>query len=275
MNLLKTIPIILYLCLENLLILPCHAQGDVSGTVGTGGACKGSQISTNNVQNCQCDTSQRPPCKSCDLKSCASHTHSGLDTCYVGCTDANRLCDSCYLWFDQLCVCLQTGCPTRKSTSTNSEWVLMNGKLGLLVTTTELMPGIRELWVEDPWTWGQEKWKRGSEALAINSVRTRSQEQIHMHICSVNDDAQKWLTNLDHTKYQTMTKIPGRDWQCRVGQQPGDSVHDMTDLTQRALFSGSWCPDFIGAAVIVDNKDRIWACLTTDEKDTTEFVFCH
>jgi CDP-diacylglycerol pyrophosphatase len=145
-----------------------------------------------------------------------------------------------------------------------------------LITATQLIPGIRELYVEDPWTWGQQLWKPGKGALAINSVRTRSQEQIHMHICRAHDETQKFLGQLDFTQYlKAMTEVTEKKWMCQAGETGATSMDGMVAKVQGQLANDRWCPDFIGAAMIADSKGRIWACVTTEESETTEFSFCY
>ncbi|KAJ6120328.1 hypothetical protein N7523_004608 [Penicillium sp. IBT 18751x] len=256
---LKGVHLILYVYLEQLFTGLCFAQDNATGTAGLGGACQGNEITARQVSHCQCPI----------------YSHSQLEKCGVGCTDDNKACNSCYIWFEQLCKCLQDGaavCPQRPSTSAGAYWVLMSS--GSLMTTTQLIPGIRELSIEDPWEWGQQLYARGSQALAINSARTRSQEQIHMHICPINQATQTYLDNLDHTNYQSLTKIPGKPWYCRANQNKGQPISGVTADTQSRLASGQVCVDYVGAAVIVDSRDRTWACVTYDE-DTTEYVFCH
>ncbi|KAJ5677361.1 uncharacterized protein N7477_002994 [Penicillium maclennaniae] len=280
MNLIKGFHIILYLYLEQLFTGLCFAQNNATGTAGLGGACKGNEITTRQVSHCQCQLTVGTQCKNCDLSqdcpnSGSIYSHSQLEKCGVGCTDDNNACNSCYIWFEQLCKCLQDGaavCPQSPSTSAGAYWVLMSS--GSLMTTTQLIPGIRELSIEDPWEWGQQLYTRGSQALAINSARTRSQEQIHMHICSINQAAQTYLDNLDHTNYQSLTKIPGKPWYCRANQNKGQPISGVTADTQNRLASGQVCVDYVGAAVIVDSRDRTWACVTYDDS-TTEYVFCH
>ena len=279
MNLIKSFHIILYLYLEQLLTGLCFAQVNSTGTPLLGGPCKGSEITSRQVGHCQCTSGKSTQCKNCGLssdcpKEIGIHSHSQLEKCYMGCTDDNQECDSCFLWFVELCQCLQDGpgvCPQRQSTTAGAYWVLMSA--GRLMTTTELMPGILNLPTEDPWEWGQQLWQRGAQALAINSVVTRSQEQIHMHICPVDSGAQEYLAFLDPTKYLAMTKIPGMPWLCRASTQTGQSITGVTADT-RAQIANAQCADYLGTAVIVDSKDRTWACVTYDAVDATEHIFC-
>lgn len=94
-----------------------------------------------------------------------------------------------------------------------------------------------------------------------------------MHLCPVNGSAQDYLAYLDPTKYQSMTKIPGAPWLCRAAPNTGQSISGVTSDTL-AQIGRAGCPDGVGAAVIVDTKDRTWACVTYDPNEATEYVFC-
>ncbi|KAJ6119537.1 hypothetical protein N7523_003817 [Penicillium sp. IBT 18751x] len=266
----------LFLGLSQVFIDPCSAQDNATASAGTAGQdCKSAWIQGIDVGSCNCVSGTSSTCKPCALGQCgqtalSSSSHLNPKACGQGCVDANMDCDSCYIWFDQVCTCVKAGtCKTSWTpTSTNPAWVLLPA--GDLISTTQLMPGILELNSDEPWQFGQSQYSRKSQALAINSVFRRTQEQIHVHVCPANTMTQGVLDNLNPANFQKMSQVNGYPWLCRAAAFP---IKDVTYDIQAQIKNPMFCKDYIGAAVVDDNKGRTWACVTTDAQGT-QAIFC-
>jgi hypothetical protein len=200
------------------------------------------------------------------------HSVSKLKACDQGCIDANQPCDNCFLWFNSLCKCQKNGnCPTFTS---NPEWVKIAS--GKLISTTQKTPGILELQSEAPWQYGQSDLDRQNKALTINSVKTRTEEQIHVHVCPVKEVVQRILASQNYAKFPKLAPIMlpvPEPWLCKVNPKKGQDISGVTADLQAEIKKAK-CKDFIGAAVVVDSNDRTWACVTTDDQPT-QYTFCH
>jgi len=153
-----------------------------------------------------------------------------------------------------------------------------------LITTTQLLPGILELSQahnpEAGWTLGQDTYKRDQQGLAINSVQSRSEEQIHIHVCPIGTTAQTLRDTLSHRKYSdyvTLADVPTvPDVQCRVAPQRGIPISGVAQTIKDFLAKPSVaaCDSYVGAGVITDNNDYTWMCIST-ARGAAEYVFCH
>jgi hypothetical protein len=122
---------------------------------------------------------------------------------------------------------------------------------------------------EDPWTFGQSLQR---EALALNSVQSRDEEQIHIHVCTGNSGVKNRLSGLDPEDYKTLREVPKTSWKCRVNPKVGGTINGVTaDIRTEIHFAS--CKEEVGAAVIVDNNDRSWMCIT-EEWGAIEHTFC-
>jgi hypothetical protein len=168
-------------------------------------------------------------------------------------------------------------CPKFTSATGASTWVKIAS--GKLITTTEHTPGILELHSEAPWEWGQSTLDRQNKALAINSVKTRTQEQIHVHDCPVKEIAQRILASQNYDNFKTIAAInmpvatDPNPWRCKVNPNQGQPIDRVTADLQAEIGKSS-CKNYIGAAVVVDSNDRTWECVTTDDQPT-QYTFCH
>ncbi|KAJ5167460.1 uncharacterized protein N7482_006241 [Penicillium canariense] len=189
--------------------------------------------------------------------------------CNEGCTEANWGCDSCYLWFDSVCNCVRTG-----NCDSSGPWIRLNDEL---LSTTQRVAGILNLNSEEPWRWGQTLYKRATQALALNSVRTRKQEQIHFHICDGKlqpGDPKFVLGALNYANHKSLAPVPGHPhWMCRVQSTAGADIDDVTADIKTQTVKGGACSDLVGAAVLTDSHDRTWVCLTTGF-ESAQGAFC-
>lgn len=123
-----------------------------------------------------------------------------------------------------------------------------------------------DITTEEPWDWGQTL-AHPSKALVINSVKTRKQEQIHMHICPVRTGKpagiRKFLGGLPTSEYATLTQVKDReDWWCRVQKNPNTPITGVLGNIQ-SMAQQPGCKDLIGAAVLTGINDYKWVCITT------------
>jgi hypothetical protein len=167
---------------------------------------------------------------------------------------------------------------------------------GDLMTTTELIPGILELQnANDPdggFRFGQDTlrnghpkqtYSRGTGTLSMNSVVTRSEEQVHIHLCDkpsskIRDILDtKWrgaygsLASVDLSSLGTANTAMS----CRVSPTKGADVNVARDIMQYQanIQQGSCDLYFMGAAVITDSNDYSWSCITTGRR-AAEQLFC-
>ncbi|KAJ5747532.1 uncharacterized protein N7511_009228 [Penicillium nucicola] len=281
---LNSISISLYIGLSTLVL----ELGSAQTTDTPGGLippCTTAQIEKGGVTNCACvagkDKGEQPgdKCNKCDIGLCnktPQQSVSRLSACYQGCTDANHPCNSCFIWFKSVCECQQNGnCASFLSAKGDSTWIKIAHDR--LITTTTHTPGILELHSEAPWQFGQSGLVRDSKALTINSVSTRTQEQIHIHDCPVLDDPKKLLAKQNYADFDNIAPIkhmPGPDpWQCKVNSNKGQDIDRVTTDLQNFIAKHPDCTHNIGAAVVVDSNDRTWMCITTDA-DPTQYTFC-
>lgn len=238
------------------------------------------------------------------------------NTCDKGCgSDDNRNCKSCYIWFSALCQCLKDG-PNRCPVSNHQNppvppyWVQLNAGLA---TTTQRIPDILDLQLhtslrETGWNFGQEQWKKSGQALAVNSVHSKTEDQVHMHICPSNDFMRLFLSRLSSdtdcvSKYKSLqpvivggagsVQVEGPGSQLCVNPKTGSTLTPYTMYCrtpgQTSIDGASiardidnvlndpqktQCADYVGAAVVVDNHDYTWLCVTNDHLDT-EHRFCY
>ncbi|CAG7916576.1 unnamed protein product [Penicillium olsonii] len=227
-----------------------------------------------------------------------------LSQCYSGCVEPNSECNGCYIWFSSLCRCLQafqSGSQTDCIASPvigqgapqphqSPSWVVLGS--GNLITTTQLIPGILQLQtaadIDGGFRLGQDtinaQQARDSLALAMNSVSTRSEEQIHIHLCdSTNSGIRGILDQLDRNKYRTSQSVPlaalhksNSAMNCRVSPNSGVDINMGRDVVEwlKQYQGSNDCAQYdVGAGVITDSSDYTWACVTTGHR-AAENLFC-
>ncbi|KFZ23391.1 hypothetical protein V502_02133 [Pseudogymnoascus sp. VKM F-4520 (FW-2644)] len=176
--------------------------------------------------------------------------------------------------------------------------MLLNSRT--LITTTQQVRGILELdQVKDSdggFRLGQQvfqqniKFDRATGALALNSVATRNEEQIHIHVCGIGIKTSKLrilLSKLKPTDYNTLKPvtlsppdfITGSAMSCRISPTPGaiiDVARDINNYLQSTVAKAPQSCDqyYVGAGVITDTNDHSWACVTTGTRSAEE-LFCH
>ncbi|EHK26486.1 uncharacterized protein TRIVIDRAFT_63787 [Trichoderma virens Gv29-8] len=246
------------------------------------------------VSGCTCE----PHSSKCDKTGCmtckANIENRHTKHCAVGCTDDDKECQGCGLWFSTLCNCLKYQDCKHTGTITphgDSIFVLTNNG-EQLITTTDLLPGILEARnatrYEPGWRFAQEHYNRANQALALNSVRSRTHEQFHIHVCNrPNSTDPRILDILDnipksqHIYGKDLKKVGNHDdLYCRTiekGQTP--IVYDFVTAIDAILDDktlnevGKICHGFAGAGIIQDSHGNVWACVTGNREGPL-FRFC-
>lgn len=297
-----------YSVVLSLLIAPVWAQN----------LCTSDDIAKMDVSSCTCPSDFPSPASAliCNGNSidcpitCSSSPPSPiipraqLSQCYSGCISPNSRCNGCYIWFSSLCRCIQafqagshTDCiaspvigqgPPLPQQSPS--WVVLGS--GNLITTTQLIPGILQLQtandIDGGFRLGQDtinsQQARDSLALAMNSVSTRSEEQIHIHLCdSTKTGLTDILNQLDRNLYRTSKPVPlgalhkpTAAMNCRVSPNSGVDINMGRDIVEwLSQFHGpADCAQYnVGAGVITDSSDYTWACVVTGHS-AAESLFC-
>lgn len=221
--------------------------------------------------------------------------NTSLGPCFY---DDNASCNSCYLWFHNLCSCIQkllytpgsTNCKNSTALKTNNPvWMLLEDQR--LITTTLPLSGIEKLQDAGPhadagWSFAQTKYKRGTQALAMNSMASRTEEQIHIHVCDIKDrpcypsfrtrEILSCLSNdtASRAEYKNMKPVPLMlgDTKCKVADHKGDNIDIVGDIELEIRKKD--CKLNTGAGIITDSNNFTWACLT-DSTMAAEYIFCN
>ncbi|KAJ5726642.1 uncharacterized protein N7483_007999 [Penicillium malachiteum] len=272
--------------------------------------CTSSDIANMNVLNCACPSDFPPLPMACkaNSKACTQTCKGGsvtsiaeLDVCGAGCVDANNECNGCYIWFSGLCNCLQqiqeqkqTSCISSSNLTPGQKTppVWMINAAHDLMTTTYLIPGILQLHqIPDYWVGfnlaQNTVRKSGANAgtLAINSVTSRTEEQIHIHLCSNgNQNVRNVLNGLDPANYKALATVdlskamPGSAMQCRIASQKDANIDQGGDiLSYLQKLDKDQGPDncaqyHVGSGYMVDKNGFSWSCITTS--GSAEKIFC-
>ncbi|KAJ5622905.1 hypothetical protein N7490_011510 [Penicillium lividum] len=225
-----------------------------------------------------------------DPAGCGKDSPTGiyLDSCTTDCTaDANKDCEACGIWLNSVCYCLKTG-NCRQSSSSGSFWVQIgsallttNVAIDNIVTLQKSHAGLAQI----GWDFGQMYYDASTQGLAINPVHSITQDQIHMHVCNKNAAMSNFLATTGSTAqggisyYSSLTPItlPGsfqRDKQpstmwCQAFQHPVTHIggDDVSAAINKVLAMSSVCNYNVAAAVISDDNDYTWACVTADRDD--------
>lgn len=263
-----------------------------SNTIGQS-TCDTTNISNNQVVQCVCaDTFSEAGCHACTDPQCPTASiKAQLQSC-KGCTDVDINCGrACNLYFSALCNCLKG---TAHNCENSGKWWLENSHF--LITTIDQVAGILQLGSDNGgWQFGQtllaggvsqggSTFKRDVGTLAVNSVNTRDQEQIHIHVCNnPGSKLRSYLSSATRGQYQTLTQIPdditgafpkGTVF-CQASQAKGASNMDVARITTDYVNSlHTACEkDNVGAGLITDNNDYSWVCITTGSH-AAEQLFC-
>ncbi|OJJ96313.1 hypothetical protein ASPACDRAFT_63758 [Aspergillus aculeatus ATCC 16872] len=226
-------------------------------------------------------------------------TQLHLNDCAHHClADTNHVCSSCGVWFHSLCTCLQTGTCVQQYPNPApgaAYWVKTPG--GDLATVTVPVADILALEAEHPklaeegWDFGQSSAlavsNPATQALVINSVHSITHNQIHMHLCPLNRDMQRLLTQLVTPKTplsQFKSRQPvrltpqfgGQLMYCQAAQSKNQPIPGriMSENIKAVRDDKSLCDYEVGAAVMRDSNGITWGCVTADHLSTEYKRFC-
>ncbi|OQD86161.1 hypothetical protein PENANT_c008G01801 [Penicillium antarcticum] len=209
-----------------------------------------------------------------------------LADCMSDCTSVqNKDCDACGIWLHSLCVCQQNASFCAWENSQGESWVKLAGQN--LATTNEPIHNILALQTHPSlaitgWDFGQQISDPSSQGLAINPVRTVTQDQIHMHICSINPAMRTFLTSKSTSALSTYSTLQPIQLTPQFKQPRGsDTMWCLASQTKNSPISGNAiygainsvlqmhgiCNYYVGAAVVRDGNGYTWGCVTADSGD--------
>lgn len=248
--------------------------------------CTVADILSQQLGNCRCGGGHNHCTTQCPagppFPGCSStYSQSYLNDCPSACgSDQNQPCDGCWIWFNALCSCLQNAGSCLTSKTNPPYWVLLNPTL---ITASILIPDILDLQEhhgvlrDAVWEFGQTVYIPGTQALAINPAHSKTQDQVHMHVCPANSAVKNGLTTLSTTCvtcYSNLTpvNVAGISMWCRAEQAKASSIDGVSDDIDKVLAMHGVCPYFVGAAVVRDGNGYTWSCVTADNQDTEHRV---
>ncbi|KAJ6444417.1 Cullin-1 [Purpureocillium lavendulum] len=250
--------------------------------LGAAKTCGQKEISGMDVSGCDCSdgpTGCNTNCPVCDINPLMKN----INNCDGGCTDKESDCTACGIYYHTLCNCLKHGkpCPNSGTISAGGPAVWVYEAKGGLITTTDVMPGIRQMRPqhERAWTYAQEIYKPGFQSLWLNSVRARDMEQIHIHVCPTrNLQTTNTLTD-EHIKSgkDLVQTFKDPDLFC-LGVNQSTTISNFATAVSNFLanppsVSPKICRDEVGAGILQDHKSRTWACVSTNRHGPKE-KFC-
>ncbi|KAJ5769043.1 hypothetical protein N7520_003602 [Penicillium odoratum] len=169
-------------------------------------------------------------------------------------------------------------------------WMINSGHD--LMTTTYLVPGILQLHqIPDYWVgfnFAQDtvrKIPKNVGTLALNSVASRTAEQIHIHLCSNgNQKVRNVLDSLIPANHVTLASVdlsqamPGSAMQCRIASQKDTNINQGGDILKylqsldQAQGSNNCAQYHVGSGYMVDKIGFARSCVTT--AGSAEEIFC-
>lgn len=261
--------------------------------------CTSGEIFHDDVPSCTCRVPS--PGGNCPIQcpvgqTICPATLSGvhLADCSLDCTSSkNQDCDSCGLWLSSLCTCVQnpTWCDWQHGKGSES-WVKLAGNK--LAIPNQPIRNILALQnhqnlATTGWDFGQQASDPSSEGLAINPVRTITQDQVHMHICPFKKAMRDFLTTKSTASIQTyktlqpiqlspqfIEGIPPTMW-CLASQSKSIPISGslVDDAIKSVLQMKSVCNYNVAAAVVRDRNGYTWGCVTGDHGDAEHrFLDC-
>ncbi|PNY25388.1 uncharacterized protein TCAP_04677 [Tolypocladium capitatum] len=203
--------------------------------------CETSQLIHIDVNSCTCPP--KPMGRSTPCLACGSNPIKRINGCTGGCVDKHSGCEGCGIWFRTPCdhlkhqkTCKNSGTIIQKNGP--AVWVLLeaSGSSDDLIATTE----------PPPWRPRNGTESRGArpgldlptnQALAMNSVRTRTHEQVHIHVRSRNGATAILLSN--------------------------EPIKSSTRLIRLKVLGSQakLCKYIVGAGIVKDHKSHTRACV--------------
>lgn len=253
---------------------PFPADTNPSPPFPGGGTCSAIDIRQGNVQNCNCVGGSGACTPLC------TRQQYGLKVCNTVCDATNYPCQACDIYYSDVCECEQAliqgkmgQCITRTpwaGVGAPPTWIYRKFNSNL-ITSPVLNTGVEHLQdmpdKDDGWILGLSQLTPVTEALAMNSKNSRSRNQIHIHLCNKNQNAEGALAGLDN--YKTFTRV-SNNLVCEVVTGvPKVSTNVVAYLrTQSADYV-----DRAGIGLLYDRHGRLWNCIS--EGGAAEYIFCH
>ncbi|KAK9434902.1 uncharacterized protein G6M90_00g026360 [Metarhizium brunneum] len=232
-----------------------------------------------------CDCSPEPKGCSTPCPGCGVTPTKNIRNCNGGCEDSESDCAACGIWFHTLCNCLQHPLNCQNSGTIQKYgapvWVLLETPPGdhNLVTTTQFLPGIRQMNAghDEAWLFAQQKFDKTSEALAMNPVVVRTMEQVHIHVCPRNTTTASMLGKITAFSSSKLVQLADDKEMYCLGIDHSVDVKGFAGLVADFINSPppNVCKDMVGAAIIEDDKSRRWACATTNRQGPLGKVCFH
>ncbi|KAH6893009.1 hypothetical protein B0T10DRAFT_604280 [Thelonectria olida] len=245
--------------------------------------CTTANITAMDVEKCICkDKPTGCLGGQCDVCNPVLTSTKNTLSCGQGCHQSEEDCEGCGLWFHTLCDCLKGTTPCVPSSTIKKGaqpvWVHLIGgpTVEPLITTTELIPGILEMSHrkrDEGWYFAHTRWLPDHQALALNSVRVRKQEQVHIHMCHRNATTSRELTGLDAAQYPSLRPLP-HDEEMWCLATSGTLNRFATTVNDFLGSHKKICPQRVGAGVIQDGNGNTWGCVTTNTAGPIS-RFCH
>lgn len=261
--------------------------------------CKSKEIQDRDVSKCICQghPDNCPALTNCKPICSLSIDNRKTKSCAPGCTDNDAECRGCGIWFSTLCNHIKD-CLKGKACDASGPvtptggmvWMYLPGGDEPLFTTTDRLAGIVEMAehptiYRDAFNFAQESkhFDPAKNALVLNSVRARTMEQFHIHKCFRPTASSpralarldKATPNLTKKLVEILPKKPNepRLWCMSVANGAVTGfVEAIEDLFHRGG-KDYVCKGRAGAAVIQDNKQRRWGCVTDNQQGPLPY-FC-
>lgn len=265
--------------------------------------CTPSDIVNHNVKGCDCGPRLKTDkclnlCYACSPQFPIEVNKKHVKDCEAGCRLASDVdCMGCGLWFRTVCGCVKDPtnpkvCSADKAISPGSDktWIHLVNKPPEhdLISSTSIIPGILDMtstvqgtparkYMERGWTYAQERWDPSKQALAMNPWLVRTMEQVHIHLCDFNTDLRDALKKETFQSEHQLVKLANQKWDSLwcVGLKKGLVRENVVDLLADMIKKqkGNICPQVVGAGMMMDDDQRLWACATTDRHGPLGF-FC-
>lgn len=243
--------------------------------------CQASDISLGLVGSCTCRSGTN------DCRKCNSQ-NVGLVICDTVCGSDNRNCHACDIWYSGVCECLQSSLPSVGCIG-NTVWAgpghglppiwILRKFNANLISSSVLNTGIENLAQmpdkDEGWLLGLSNINTAIQALTMNSVETRSRNEIHIHLCSKNIGASVYLATLNPAQYSTFTFVPflgTSGWYCEATAK-GITPKPSSDFIKWLGTSPSVNINKLGIGLLTDTHNNyLWTCVST--YGVAEEIFC-
>lgn len=250
------------------------------------GDCQASDISLGLVANCGCRSGIND-CRRCISQSGAL-LNVGLIACNTVCGSDNRECHGCDIWYGGVCECLKSyplpntvaGCYGNTpwqgpGNGLPPVWILRNS--ANLISSTVLNTGIENLNQmpvnNEGWLLGLAHINTATQALAMNSVNTRTRNEIHIHLCNKNNAVSSYLGTQAASPNFAPFAIPGTTTSYCKTTQNGMPITPSSDFVNWVAQNPSANINTLGIGVLTDTHNNyIWTCISTS--GVAEFIFC-